>query len=55
MPPLHDTTGHSQVSGGFHFCAIKRRAQTSGSLGFAGLPAGRICGLSTSERIVPLV
>ena len=37
------------------FPALRRRAQTSGLLGFAGLPAGRIRGLGTSQSLVPLV
>ena len=38
-----------------HFQALRRRAETSGFLGFAGLPAGRIRGLGTSQSLVPLV
>ena len=34
---------------------LRRDAQTSGLLGFAGLPAGRIRGLGTSQSLVPLV
>ena len=37
------------------FLALRRRAETSGFLGFAGLPAAPARALGTSQGLVPLV